>query len=378
MTNDFFAAAQERVKDSSDTARGRLEVVHAFDAGPMPTGVSVSHTGRIFVNFPKWGDDVPATVVELVDGKPVPYPSEAINRPADDADPAAFVSVQSIVVDPADRLWILDTGSPLFQPTQHGGPKLVCVDLSTDEVVQTILFDPDVALPTTYLNDIRFDLRHGDGGFAYITDSSDQGPNGIIVVDLAAARAWRRLHDHPSTKAVPLSEMVPMAEGRAFAERTPGEPAKQVAMGADGIAISHDGERLWYCPLISRRWYSVATAALRDRSLSDEEVAATVIDEGDKGGAADGLETDDEGRIYATNWEHNAITRRRPDGSIETLVHDERMLWPDTMSVAKDRHLYFTANQLHRQEKYQEGEDLRTYPYYLFRFAIDAGPVLLR
>ena len=169
-----------------------------------------------------------------------------------------------------------------------------------------------------------------------------------------------------------------MAEGRAFAERTPGEPAKQVAMGADGIAISHDGERLWYCPLISRRWYSVATSALRDRSVSDGEVAATVIDEGDKGGAADGLETDDEGRIYATNWEHNAITRRGPDGSIETLVHDERMLWPDTMSVAKDRHLYFTANQLHRQKKYQEGDDLRTYPYYLFRFAIDAGPVLLR
>ena len=36
-----------------------------------------------------------------------------------------------------------------------------------------------------------------------------------------------------------------------------------VKMGADGIAISHDGERLWYCPLISRRWYSVDTAALR-------------------------------------------------------------------------------------------------------------------
>lgn len=280
-------------------------MVHTFDDGPMPTGVSVSHTGRIFKNFPKWGDEVPATVVELVDGEAVPYPSAEANRPASDADPEAFVSVQSIVVDPAVRLWVLDTGSPMFQPTEHGGPKLVCVDLSTDRIVQTILFDPDVALPTTYLNDVRFDLSAGDGGFAYITDSSDQGPNGIIVVDLASGQAWRKLHDHPSTKAVPLSEMIPMAEGRAFAERSSGEPPQPVTMGADGIAISHDGERLWYCPLISRRWYSVATSALRDRAAADEDVAATVIDHGDKGGGADGLESDDQGRIYATNWEHN-------------------------------------------------------------------------
>jgi hypothetical protein len=49
------------------------------------------------------------------------------------------LSVQSVVVDPVDRLWILDTGSPLFKPAQFGGLKLGCVDLSTDEVVKTIL-----------------------------------------------------------------------------------------------------------------------------------------------------------------------------------------------------------------------------------------------
>ena len=63
------------------------------------------------------------------------------------------------------------------------------------------LFPTDVALPTTYLNDVRFDLRRGEAGTAFITDSSDQGPNGIIVVDLATGESWRRLHEHPSTKA---------------------------------------------------------------------------------------------------------------------------------------------------------------------------------
>jgi len=378
MRDAFLGHGPQRTIPPTDAPRGVLEVVHRFDDGPMPTGVSVSHGGRIFVNFPRWGDEVPATVVEIVDGQVVPYPDPNVNEPRSKSDADAFVSVQSIVVDPEDRLWILDTGSPLFEPTERGGPKLVCVDLTTDRIVRAIVFERDVALPTTYLNDVRFDLSAGTGGFAYITDSSDSGPNGIVVVDLATGEAWRRLHEHPSTKALPPEEMVPTAEGRVFAERTPGEPPAPVRMGADGIAISHDGERLWYCPLISRRWYSVPTAALRDRSLSDADVDGLVVDEGDKGGGADGLESDDQGRIYATDWEHNSIRRRLPTGELQTLVHDERLLWPDTMSVAVDGHLYVTANQLHRQAKYQDGEDLRQHPYLLLRFPIDAGPVLLR
>jgi sugar lactone lactonase YvrE len=360
-----------------DETIGELETVHTFDDGPMPTGVSVSATGRIFVNFPKWGDDVRFTVAEIRDGMPVAFPDQTWNDPSADDDTEAFVSVQSIVVDPADRLWVLDTGAPMFQKVKPGGPKLVCVDLSTDTVVQTIVVGPDVALPTTYLNDVRFDLRKGEAGVAYLTDSSDQGPNGLIVVDLASGDAWRRLHEHPSTKAVQPPDFLPVVEGAVFMERPEQGPAKPVLMGADGIAIAADGTRLYYCPLASRRWYSVSADALADRSVSDDDVAATVIDEGDKGGASDGLETDDRGRLYLTSGEHNAILRRSPDGSFETLVHDPRLLWPDTMSIA-DGYLYVTANQLYRQDKYQCGKDLRRYPYSLFRVAIDAGPVRLR
>jgi sugar lactone lactonase YvrE len=368
---------EENVNQPQDEPIGALETVHTFDDGPMPTGVSVSASGRIFVNFPKWGDDVVFTVAEIRDGKSVAFPDQAWNTPSADDDTTAFVSVQSIVVDPDDRLWVLDTGAPMFQKTKPGGPKLVCVDLSTDTVVQTILFAPDVARPTTYLNDVRFDLRRGEAGVAYITDSSDQGPNGLIVVDLATGEAWRRLHEHPSTKAVQPPDFLPIVEGAVFMERPADGPPKPVLMGSDGIAIAADGSRVYYCPLASRRWYSVDAAALADRSVSDDEVAATVVDEGDKGGASDGLETDDQGRIYLTDGEHNAILRRATDGTFETVAHDPRLLWPDTMSVAGG-YLYVTANQLYRQDKYQLGKDLRQYPYSLFRVAIDAGPVRLR
>ena len=88
---------------ATDQPLGDLEVVHLFE-GAMPTGVSVSHSGRIFVNFPRWGDDVKFTVAEIRDGELVAYPSQAFNDHNGTADPDALVSVQSIVVDPADRL----------------------------------------------------------------------------------------------------------------------------------------------------------------------------------------------------------------------------------------------------------------------------------
>jgi sugar lactone lactonase YvrE len=375
MVNVERTLAQEL---PTDEPLGALEPVAYFN-GAMPTGVTVSHKGRIFVNFPKWGDDVSFTVAEIRKGEMVAYPDEAINQtnPADQA--AALVSVQSVVVDPVDRLWILDTGSPLFQPTKYGGPKLVCVDLKTDQVSRKILFPQDVALPTTYLNDIRFDLRRGSEGMAFITDSAQKGPNGIIVVDLASEQSWRRLHDHHSVKPEELQTFLPIVEGRPFLERQPDGSVKHGAsMGSDGIAINADGTRLYYCPLGSRKLYSVDTNALSDQSLKEQEVGATVIDEGDRGGASDGLESDSAGNIYSTNYEHNAILRRSPDKRWETLTHDPRLLWPDTLSLATDGYLYVTANQLHRQARFHKGKDLRRKPYSLFRIHIDAQPVLLR
>lgn len=358
---------------ATDRPLGQLGTVATFD-GPMPTGVTVSRTGRIFVNFPKWGDKVDFTVAEVKQGRAVAYPSLAMNQPDGGGADNHLISVQSVVVDPHDRLWIVDTGSILFGPTSPGGPKLVGVDLATDRVFRTITFPTDVVLPTSYLNDVRFDLRRGEAGYAFLTDSSSTGPPGIIVVDLASGRSWRRLHGHDSTKPEP--GFLPLVEGRPLLERRPSGEVKPLAMGADGIAMGHDGKRLFYCPLVSRKLFSVSIDALVDGRLTDDQVAATVVDHGEKG-ASDGLESDDKGRIYATSYEQDGILRRLPDGTFETLVHDPRVLWPDTLSVASDGFLYFTANQLHRQPNYHGGKDLREKPYVLFRVPIDAGPVRL-
>lgn len=349
---------------------GRLETVATCN-GAMPTGITVADDGRIFVNFPRWGDDVPYTVAEVRDGKTLPYPNAEINHYASGDDQTGkLVSVQSVVVDPTGyRLWILDTGSLAFGPVKPGGPKLIAVDLKSNQIVKKIVFPADVALSTSYVNDVRFDLGRGAEGMAFLTDSTSSGPNGIIVVDIASGKSWRRLHDHPSTKPDP--QFVPVVEGEILRLRLPGQPPQRFVVGSDGIAINPDGKTLYYCPLSSRHLYSVSVDMLADPSKSDADVAATVKDLGEKGGGSDGLESDAEGRVYLSDYEHNAIRRRTLAGEIETLAHDPRMLWPDTLSLAADGYLYFTANQVERQGVFHNGQDSRQKPYALFRLKVD-------
>ena len=409
----------------------------------MPEGVTVSHTGRIFVNFARWGDNIPFTVGELVKGKAVAYPNESINSwpgrnlpnpnafTDANADQTHFVSVQSVVVDPDDRLWVLDTGAPRLKNIVPDGPKLVAIDLKTNQLVRTILITPETCGTNCYLNDVRFDLRHGDSasqdpgtmigshpaldpnkaprdpehpaaertfgtpdaqgvselpqmdrstapihGTAYITDSSSEGPNAIIVVDLATGKSWRRLNQHSST----LSEdqFLMFAQGQPVYMTEPNKPPKAVNFAADGIAISNDGETLYYCPINGTKLYAVSTAMLRDRSKSDAQVAATVrIVTGKM--PSDGLESDAAGNVYMTDPVTDSIHRWSPaTGLTETLAHDPRLLWPDTMSLASDGYLYFTSNQLNDQPTMHNGQDLRRKPYQLFRLKVDAQPVQLR
>lgn len=125
----------------------------------------MSRSGRMFSNYPPALDPMNTayTVAELFSNNTErPYPSAAINNPpggrinntvfpptgAGTAD--YFVGVQSVVIDPADRLWVLDTGRVANQngtqlTAAYGGPKLVGIDLTTDTIFNTIIFDPMAA-----------------------------------------------------------------------------------------------------------------------------------------------------------------------------------------------------------------------------------------
>jgi sugar lactone lactonase YvrE len=214
----------------------------------------------------------------------------------------------------------------------------------------------------SYINDMRFDLRRGTAGTAFITDAG--GPNGIIVVDLASGHSWRRLAGDPSVTPDP-----------GFVSHIDGQDLPN-EFGSDGIAVSADGKRLYYSPLSSRRLASVSIDALADPHATNAQVAATVRNLGYKP-QADGLESDTKGRLYGGDEEHNTIWRRNPDGTYRTIAQGDDLHWIDTLSVASDRHLYAIVNQFDRQALFHNGQDLRRKPYLLVELPINAGPVRL-
>ena len=368
----FFSSAFAQPR-TSVTQKINVEEVANFN-GAMLTGVTVASNGRTFVNYPQWGDNPPFAVGELKQGQVTAYPNAAVNT-ADPSRPAqTFLCVQSVVADAANRLWVLDTGAPKFQTPIQNGAKLVAIDLTTNKIVRTIVLRPEVVLPTTYVNDMRFDLRQGTAGVAYLTDSSVRGPGGLIVVDLASGQAVRRLSGHPSV--MPAPGFTATVEGQPVLNRPKGGKPTPWLVASDGIAISPDGATLYYSPLSSRHLYAVPTAMLRSSSITDRALGQQVKDLGLKG-ASDGLIEDDQGRIYGGDYEHNAI-RRYANGKWETIAQDPRILWPDTLTIGTDGYLYFTANQLHRQPSFHAGVDQRQKPYQLLRIKIGAGPVLLK
>ena len=352
---------------------GDLETVAEIH-GAMPTGIAVSTSGRIFINYPRWGDDVQFTVAEIVDGKPLAFPNTIWNQQGSvSTQNKRIVSAQSVVIDPSgNHLWIVDTGSLRPHPISYGGPKLIQVSLENNKVLRTILIEPEALTPETYLNDVRFLFNSNTASYAFISDSSPDG--GIIVVNLVTGESWRRLSGTSFTRSDP--SFVPVVEAEVLMIREPGESAKRFNVGSDGIAVSADGETVFFRSLTSRHLYSVPTEALINRTIQEENLKKMVVDHGQVAGASDGLEADSSGGIFLTDYEHNAIHRFTGSiSTLKTLMYSPQAIWPDSLALADDGYLYFTANQLNRQSQFHQGIDKRIQPYMVFRIKTPYRPI---
>ncbi len=354
-------AAPARAQPSQALAPARsatpwtLEEVAGFDH--QVTGVACTPDGRLFVNFPRWTEDAPVSVAEVLkDGGLRPYPDERWNawRNAEAATRKPgehFVCAQSVVADGRGNLWVLDPAAPGLEKTIEGGPKLVRIELATDKVAQVIGFGEDVALQGSYLNDVRF---HPDGQTAFITDSGARGA--IVVVNLSTGRGHSRLDGHPSTQPDRTAEIT--IDGRKL-QRPDG---RGMTVAADGIALSRDGRSLYWQALTGRTLFRIDTALL---SGDDHESIGAKVEKVGTTCVADGLLMSRDERLYITSPEDNSV-KVWEEAKVRIVVQDRRLRWPDSLAEAPDGSIYVTASRIQDSSWFNPGAP-HVLPTRLFR-----------
>ena len=292
--------------------------------GQQVTGVTVTDTGRIFVNFPRWRTGVDNSVLEITsDNQKKSYPNASwnsweIGQPVSENK---FIGVQSVVAF-ENNLYVLDTRSQLFENVLDA-PRIFVFDLKTDTLIRTYILDKNSYHPNSYINDLRVDKKYHK---IYFTDS---GSAGLVILDIDSGKFRRILDNHKSTSA----EQDYLTFGNKKWENK---------VHSDGIALNTKNDRLYYHALTGYSLYSIDTKILEVDD--DKQIEKNVTFEA-KTAAPDGMIFDKAGNLYFADLENDKIQYRKPDGSIHTLVAGEKIKWADTFSIYNN-YLYFTNSRI--------------------------------
>lgn len=325
-----------------------LEVVAELDY--PPGNIAVARDGRIFFTLHPAGDP-PLKLAELVNGKPAPFPDMQFQKLVRGAP--SFDSPLAVRIDRQNRLWVLD-----FARYGRGAPRLLAFDLGSRRLVHRYDFPSAIAGLLSMVNDFQV---APDGKTIYIAETSPilQRP-ALVVYDVDRHASRRLLQDHVSVEA------------KRYILQAPGRDMKilgvwPILIGVDSITLDDRGEYLYYGPFSGDRLYRIATAALRDPSLSRPALEAKVEDLGPKT-LSDGLSIDAKDTVYISDPEHSAVLTVGPDRTLKTLVKDARLRWPDGFSFGPDGWLYVTCSALH-QVMFTSAESMESHrPYQVFRF----------
>ena len=76
---------------------------------------------------------------------------------------------------------------------------------------------------------------------------------------------------------------------------------------------------------------------------------------------------DSDGNVYLSDMEHNAVVLLKPDRSLQTLLKDEKLRWPDGFSFGPDGWLYITCSALQHILFTHHSSREENAPYQIFR-----------
>jgi len=310
-----------------------------------PGNIAVSKTGRVFFTFhpegfPSYG------IAELVEGQAKELKLDV-----------KLHTVLSMRLDRQNRLWLLD-----YADHGQGTPQIVAIDIETMQTVHQYQFNSDVAGLGSHLNDFQVSQ---DGTRIYIANASILGKSpSLIIYDVLNKSARSVLAGHDSVEAdyfVPYVEDLKMLMFGVFAIRP----------GVDSIALDRKEEWLYFAPVTDLQMHRVRVKDLNDENLSAEQLEQAVEAYGEKT-MSDGITTDDAGNIYISDLEHSAIVRMKIDGSLETLIKDPKLRWPDGFSFGPDGWLYVTASALQFVIAKPDQYIAEHGPYQIFRLKTDS------
>lgn len=341
----------------STAAAANLELVFS-DSMYQITGISKEEGGRLLVNYPRWSEIYKYAVTVAngpTAGTAKPYPDSITNKwMPGQSGKDKWVCVQSSFFDDKGDLWILDPSAPKLKTIQGGGAKLVKMNKSTNKPERTYSF-MGVVPDTAYVNDVRVDTKRN---YAYLTESKG---GGLIVVDLGSGKMRRVLAAHKSTLSDPAYKYI--IDGRELMKE--GKPAK---FNSDGIALTPDGDWIYYKPLTDDKLYRIKTEYLRDAAMSDTALGGRVEDLGHYA-STDGMIFDKSGNLYFADPQNYRLLKIGPDLKMTTLVQDKRLIWPDSYAIA-DGYLYVSCSQIQMQPEYNNGVNKRTSPYTVYRLKL--------
>lgn len=323
---------------------GPADLVQVAALDTPPGNVAVSPQGRVFFTYhPEARPTV--KLAELVDGKPVPYPSLEAQ--------AGMFTPLGTRIDRQGRLWVIDTGF-------HGlrGARLDAYDLTTNQrIVHHEFVRADAGLGS-FFNDFQVSP---DGETVYIADCNIFGKHPALVVFDVGTRTARRVLE--GSASVKEQEWLIRAPGRDMLLL---RGLLALRPGVDSIALDAPGEWLYYGPMAHEKLFRVRTIGLRDRQLSTRQLAERVEAYADKP-LSDGMTIDDAGTLYVTDVEHRGIATIGPDRALRTLVKDERIRWADGLSWGPDGWLYLSDSAIQDQLFKSQGFIRDHAPYFLWR-----------